>query len=283
MPIRIILGLPFLLFFPGYTLVVALFVKKEPMDVIEKVALSCGISIAIVSLIGFGLNYTPWGIRLEPVLYSINAFIFLMSFIALFNKAKTLKTNIFISVYNVKLPGWGGSTFNKSLSIILIIILIISIFGALGILGYTIAAPKIGEKFTEFYVLGINGKAQDYPTEYVMTNGQVTQVIYNNGTIDNDSSMGIVTIGIVNHEQQIVNYYLKIKINNEPVDINYNETYTDTLGPINLQQSAKWEDIIGFIPNKTGYNQKVEFLLFKDNEAKPEGSLWFWINIKTVE
>ena len=70
---RVILGLPFLLFFPGYTLVAALFVKKEGMDNIERVALSCGMSIAITALIGFGLNYTPWGIRLEPVLYSLTA------------------------------------------------------------------------------------------------------------------------------------------------------------------------------------------------------------------
>ena len=67
--LRIILGLPFLLFFPGYTLVAALFTKKEGMGSIERVALSFGLSIAVVPLIGLILNYTPWGIRTEPVLY----------------------------------------------------------------------------------------------------------------------------------------------------------------------------------------------------------------------
>ena len=38
--LRIILGLPFLLFFPGYTLVAALFTRKEGMSSIERVALS---------------------------------------------------------------------------------------------------------------------------------------------------------------------------------------------------------------------------------------------------
>jgi uncharacterized membrane protein len=38
------------------------------------VALSFGVSIAIVPLIGFGLNYTPLGIRLVPILSSIIIF-----------------------------------------------------------------------------------------------------------------------------------------------------------------------------------------------------------------
>ncbi len=56
--LRIILGLPFLLFFPGYTLVAALFTRKEGMGSIERVALSFGLSIAVVPLIGLILNYT---------------------------------------------------------------------------------------------------------------------------------------------------------------------------------------------------------------------------------
>jgi len=80
--LRIILGLPFLLFFPGYTLVAALFTRKEAMGSIERVALSFGLSIAVVPLIGLILNYTPWGIRLEPVLYSVVSFIFIASVIA---------------------------------------------------------------------------------------------------------------------------------------------------------------------------------------------------------
>ena len=77
--LRIVFGLPFLLFFPGYVLVAALFVRKGGIDGIEKIALSFGISIAVTALIGLGLNYTLWGIRLEPVLFTISAFIFILS------------------------------------------------------------------------------------------------------------------------------------------------------------------------------------------------------------
>ena len=278
-PARVILGLPFLLFFPGYTLVAALFVKKEGIDNIERIALSCGMSVAVSGLIGFGLNYTTWGIRLEPVLYSISAFIFVTSVIALIRRARILKTNIFPAEFALTLPGWGGSTLNKSLSIVLVIV----IFVALGTLGYTIALPKIGERFTEFYILGIKGKAQDYPTEFFINYLGVTQVIYGNGTFEAMSGAGSVTLGIVNHEQQTEVYFVKMTINGEAVNIDFGGTNTTILGPIELQQGEKWENAIGIVPHRTGDNQKVELLLFKGAETAPENSLHFWINVKQAQ
>ena len=49
---RIVLGLPFVLFFPGFVLNLALFPGKEGMGGIERMALSFGLSIAVVPLIG---------------------------------------------------------------------------------------------------------------------------------------------------------------------------------------------------------------------------------------
>lgn len=80
--LRIVLGLPFVFFFPGYALMAALFPGKKGINTIERIALSFGISIAIVPLIGLILNYTRWGIRLEPVLYSVASFIFIASIVA---------------------------------------------------------------------------------------------------------------------------------------------------------------------------------------------------------
>ena len=74
-PIRIILGLLFVLFLPGYSLIAALFPKKKDLDTIERLALSFGLSIAITPLIGLLLNYTPFGIRLTPITYIIIQFL----------------------------------------------------------------------------------------------------------------------------------------------------------------------------------------------------------------
>ena len=273
---RVILGLPFLLFFPGYTLVAALFVNNKGIDNIARIALSCGMSIAVTGLIGFGLNYTTWGIRLEPVLYSIAAFIFVTSSVALVRRARILKTNIFTSEFTLNLPGWRGSPLNNSLSIILLIL----ILAAFATLGYTIAHPKIGEKFTEVYILGLNGKAQDYPTEFTMDNGKVTQIMYGDGTFKAMSGAGLITLGIVNHEQQTVGYFVKMTIDGEAVNIDFGGTNNEKLGPIELRQGEKWENAIGIVPQRTGDNQNVELLLFKGTDSTAIDSLHFWINVK---
>jgi len=73
-PVRIALGLALVLFFPGYALVAALFPRRRDLELVERIALSFGGSLAIVPLIGLGLNYTPWGIRLDSVLTSLLVF-----------------------------------------------------------------------------------------------------------------------------------------------------------------------------------------------------------------
>ena len=73
--LRIIIGLPFVLFFPGFTFISALYPRKQSLNVIERVALSVGLSIGVVPLIAFVLNYTPWGIGLYPIMISLLTFI----------------------------------------------------------------------------------------------------------------------------------------------------------------------------------------------------------------
>jgi hypothetical protein len=76
--IRYILGSIFVLWLPGYTFIKALFPKsattkasEKNLDTIERIALSIGMSLALVPIVGLLLNYTPWGIRLTPIVLSL--------------------------------------------------------------------------------------------------------------------------------------------------------------------------------------------------------------------
>ena len=69
--LRWLLGSVFVLFIPGYVTVEALFPKGPELDSIERFALSVGLSLALVPLVGLLLNYTPWGIRLTPIVISL--------------------------------------------------------------------------------------------------------------------------------------------------------------------------------------------------------------------
>jgi len=77
-----ILGSAFMLYLPGYALMQFLFPKGVEMDSLERFALSVGLSLAVVPLIGLVLNYLPWGIRLTPITVSLSVFTFLFTIAA---------------------------------------------------------------------------------------------------------------------------------------------------------------------------------------------------------
>ena len=104
-PVRIILGLPFILFFPGYVLLCALFPRKEDLDRFERLALSMGLSIAVTSLIGLMLNYTPFGIRLYSVTFSLFSFTLLMSAVAISKRRTVPPKDVFAPLSQISISG----------------------------------------------------------------------------------------------------------------------------------------------------------------------------------
>ena len=73
-PVRV----PFAVVSPAYSLVAALYGRKESVDIIERLALSFGTSIAVIPPIGWSLDYTLHGTMPTPVLVSVYGFIILM-------------------------------------------------------------------------------------------------------------------------------------------------------------------------------------------------------------
>ena len=69
--LRYVFGGLLVLFLPGFSLVELLYAKRKELDDLTRLALSIGLSLAIVPLDGLVLNYTPFGIRLLPVAISL--------------------------------------------------------------------------------------------------------------------------------------------------------------------------------------------------------------------
>jgi uncharacterized membrane protein len=89
-----------------------------------------------------------------------------------------------------------------------------------------------------------------------------------------------LTLGIVNQQQQETTYSAVLQIDGQEAAISYNGISTPRLEQIMLQQGEKWEQEIGFSPENTGENQKVEFLLYKDGAAVALETLHLWVNVK---
>lgn len=88
--VRYVLGSVYVLFIPGYAFMEALYPEEKGLKPLEKLALSIGLSLALVPLIGLVLNYTPWGIRLEPIIASTSSFTFTMLLVGAYRKFSIL-------------------------------------------------------------------------------------------------------------------------------------------------------------------------------------------------
>jgi len=241
--LRIILGLPFVLFFPGYALMVALFPRKGDLGGVERVALGFGLSIALTILIGLILNYTPWGLSLYAILLSLTVFILATSAIAYYRRRRLAAEERFTVSFQIAVPRWAGlSNPDKALTIVLAL----SLLAAIGALGYVVAAPKVGEHFTEFYVL-------DYPMELSL------------------GEEATVTLGITNHEGREITYYIEVMIDG---------VKNGEVGPLILADEEKWEQEVSFAPQLPGDDQKVEFLLYKDGETEPHETLHIFVDVE---
>jgi uncharacterized membrane protein len=257
--LRLALGLPMVLFLPGYTTIAVLFPSKSNLDGVERIALSFGLSIAVVPFIEFGLNYTPWGIRLLPILIILSVFTLFMCWLA-YLRRKKLPENEAVEVpfreivlsLKAEILEKPKSKLDKTLMVFLILSILLSAVTLL----YVIVNPKEGENFTEFYILGHGGKTDNYPTEYLL--GENYTLI----------------VGIVNHEYRPINYTMEVRLENKSVHL------PENLQHMTLAQNQTWEEPVVFIPSFEGQNMKLEFLLFNETEKTlPYRDLYLWINV----
>ncbi|MBN1857522.1 MAG: DUF1616 domain-containing protein [Dehalococcoidia bacterium] len=246
--IRVGFAVVFLLFSPGYALIAALYPRKDSIDGIERLALSFGTSIAVVPLIGLLLNYTEWGIRLVPILISIDAAIFIFCSIAVVKRSRLYEEERFLIHFTLPHVEWHAMSTKDR---ILTGTLTASIIFAIGVLFYVLTTPKQAEEFTEFYVLGMEGRADDYPT--VVPAGQPVDII----------------IGIVNHEGEPVTYKVQARLadDSDAVEIATEaessakvNSHTFTVGPLNNE--GEWENTTTVTPLVAGEQQQLQLLLF---------------------
>jgi uncharacterized membrane protein len=250
---RIVLGLPVVLFLPGFTLLAALFPRKESLNDIERFALSFGLSIVVVPLIGLTLNYMPWGIRLYPILISLFLFIFTMSVIGWYRNRKLLEEErITLHIY-IKCPSLSHLWLEQSWrDKVITVVLVVLVIGAIVALVYVIHQPRNVEKFTEFYILNDAGQVENYP-----------------GTIIAGQSLNVI-VGVINHESETTNYRIEITLggkNIQPYDL------------FTLNAEEKQEQEITVTPFEPGDKQELEFLLYKGDSTDVYESLHLWLNV----
>ncbi|MFW6072110.1 MAG: DUF1616 domain-containing protein [Thermoplasmatota archaeon] len=298
--VRTILGLPYILFFPGYVLISFLFPEGQPLDKIERIALSFGLSIAITPLIGLLLNYV-WEISLVPILYSQSLFIFVFALLA-YLRRETIPLEERFSIYlEVNPPDWHNyDIIDKALVVATVGLLIAS-----GGLAYHIATtPRTGEQFTEFYVLGSDSMADDYPTNLTVNeSGHVILGAINREHREMDYLMVVRMASTNFNSSQDLDNKIESKDDNETIDVkthfdfqnmtvnrmpsDYNITLSNSTTYVQnftLKNNQNFTHHINYTIEEPGLYM-VQFLLFKPNEFSAEDQkgyreLHLWVTVR---
>jgi len=262
-PLRVVVGLPFVLFSPGYALVAALFPERarstddgdhEGIDGIERVTLSVGLSIAVTPLLGLVLNFTPWGIRLGPILVAVGGFTLVATGVAALRRWDVPEAQRFSPPYRAWLDAGRIELLepDSRTDAVLNVVLVASVLLAVGSVGYAVAVPKQGGTFTEFYLLTHrdNGSlvAANYPTEF--TQGQARPVV----------------VGIGNHEHHAETYTVVVEL--QRVSIRNDTTTVRAQHELqrfgaHLAANATWTSTRSIRPTMTGTRLRLAFLLYK--------------------
>lgn len=250
--LRIVLGAPFVLFFPGYTLAAALFPGRDDLEGIERLGLSLGLSIAILPLMGLVLNYTPWGITLLTTLLSATSFMVGCTAVAYYRRGKLPVQERYALRLELDIAGWrSGGLLDRSLTVALGV----SIVAAVGTFLFVLAKPEVGERFTEFYVLGPYGKAAGYQTK-VLAGQPITLIL-----------------GVVNHEHEDIEYRIVREVGGQE---------EQQITGVQLAHDEKWEKRLVFDLREPGDDQRLSFHLYKEGQEEPYRSLHLWLDVVAV-
>ncbi len=244
--LRNVFGLLFIIFFPGYVLQATLFTAQNDLKIVVRIVLSFALSIAIVSLLGLALNFTPWGIKLHPFIIILSLYISAVSLIGIYRRSKLPEEQRF-KIKRIKpttLINFIGS--HKVFSVVLVGAVVFAMFSVYSL----VSTPRYGG-FTEFYLLTSDKKAQDY-SEMVKINKDIEFIL-----------------GVANFESEGSQYTIKIQLDG---------LTKMSIGPFYLEHGKKFQETVDLSPPADYIGSKIDCVLLKNDNKKPYRTLHMWIS-----
>jgi uncharacterized membrane protein len=293
-PVAVALGIPFVLFAPGYALVSLLFpgagpshrsgwtspaqVRREGITPGERVALSFGSSLALVPVLALGLSLARVGF--EPLSILVAVF------------GLTLALSVFAAVRRVDVPAddrFGvsvrdsasrlrGALFDaeSGADVVLNVVLALSVVVALSAVGYAFAAPQDGERFSQLSLLTQeDGKyvTEGYPESFEV------------------GEQKPVHVAVGNHEGESVEYTVVVQL--QRVDQRpggsariVDRVELDRFGH-RVAAGESWRTRYVISPTMAGENLRLVFLLYQgdppDNPttSNADEHAQIWIDVAT--
>lgn len=236
-----------ILFLPGYALISVIYPRKDYINSPNRVVYSFASSIAITTVVGMVLNYTPYNM-ISSILEVLSVLTIILLLVAYFRRNSAGKVNSFgvnlQGVYDVFGGFFRESRIENILSVMLVISLVLMVSTT-----YITANPTESKPYTDFSVLGADGNA-------------VNSINITSG----DS--GNLTISILNHENKKTTYRLLVTSDG---NVQTDETLT-------LDDKQKMDVNFNFTAGDPG-TRNLEFNLYK---LPDENNIYKSINIPLI-
>jgi uncharacterized membrane protein len=256
--LRTLLGLAYVLYAPGYLLQALFFPRRDDLDGIERAGLSLGLSVALVPLLALLLDALPWGLRLWPIVLGQGGLVLFLALAVALVRRFQPPGEAYAPDLRPDLRGW-WRTLEKGERRLMLAMLAALLFAG-SAAAYIFLVPSEAEFMTEFYVLGKEGLAEDYPRQAAV--GEPLTV----------------TMGVTNRERTAMSYRVEIWVQN-----GWDETrrqQVGALGPFELPAGETVEAPLAWAMPWAGEDQRVDVLLFAGEGAEPYRRLRLWVNVK---
>ena len=257
LPLRAVLGAPYILFAPGYFLAFALFPRRADLDTAERMGLSLGLSIAVVPLLALLLNWLPWGIRVWPIIVAEAAVIALAIVVGVARALRLPAGAAYQPRLGLSAAGWWGELRPPERRLIAGLALALAL-GA-GSAAWIFVASSSRGALTEFYLLGRGGLAEDFPQRAGL----------------NDELQ--LTVGVTNQERRAERYRLEVWVVDSWDPSRRAKVAEQPAAELPDGQEQRWQ--VSWRMPWVGPDQQVEFLLFAGDQPEPYRQLRLWVDV----
>jgi uncharacterized membrane protein len=254
-----VFGIGMVLFLPGYGLIAMLFPGRNDIGLFERAALSMGMSLMTAALTGLALYLSPLGFASDKLFVCLALLTVACAVIAYkrrqgLDQEGRFRFDTGEAYRKIATFSTGDGRLNQAIIIVLALAIIASILA----ISYAIMVPVHGEPFTEFYLLGPDGRAGDYPLKF------------------HTGDTGSLIVGVTSHEYRDVTYDLVVSLNDS---VNTSRMYEESM---TLASGETWEKRIEIKPDLVGMHEKLEFLLYADgNYTAPYRDLHLQVDVLT--
>jgi uncharacterized membrane protein len=237
-PARVVLGLPPVLFLPGYAVVSALFPGADDVDGAERIALGFGLSLATIALIALVLDNSQWSVAQAPfsvALLSVTAVAAVVGGYRRTRRPTPDRYQLAFRLPRIPPPRTWRRTMRVEVGLLALAMILLAVGGASAVY-VRIAGPAL----TEFALYNDSGSPSFYPRQIVV--GQPAEV----------------RLSVTNRERRTVSYAIAMSGAGAALD---------PLPVLTLADGETRTETIRFTVTQAGEQLPVQFELWRGDAS----------------